>query len=563
MGTFTHPRADGPMPAAGALQRGREAFTRHDWASAYELLSAASPLEPDDLECLATTSHLIGKDTESEGLWARAHHELLRRGDAPRAVRAAFWLAYGLFERGEHARAGGWLARARSLLGEGAHECVEQGYLLLPAGRGHIAEGDAAAAYATFCQAADIGERYADADLIALARHSCGRALIRIGEVGAGVALLDEAMAAVEASVLSPLVVGEVYCSVIEGCLEIFDVRRAQEWTTSLTQWCESQPDLVPYRGECLVRRAEILQLHGAWAEASAAARQACDQLGRGHGRPAAGAAFYQLGELHRLRGELVRAEDAFREAGRWRRQLQPGLALLRLSQGHGDAAVAGIQHALDEARDLRTRSRLLPAQVEIMLAAGRVEPASAAAAELAGIAAQLGASLLHAAATQAQGAVLLAQGDASAALRVLQHAWSAWQEIGVPYEAARVCEAVSLSCRATGDHDAADVHLAAARRIYQQLGAAVDLDRMEQRRGSESAGAPGKLTLRELQVLRHLAAGKTNRGIAAELVISERTVDRHVSNILSRLGVRSRTAAAAYAYEHGLVPSPRGDGRS
>jgi DNA-binding CsgD family transcriptional regulator len=402
--------------------------------------------------------------------------------------------------------------------------------------------------------AAGVGERRGDPDLAALGRVGAGRARIRLGDAGAGVALLDEVMVAVETGELSPIVVGDLYCTVLEGCQELFDLRRAQQWTEVLAGWCAAQQDLVPYRGQCLLHRAELLALHGAWPDALEEARRAAGRFLEPTGHPAAGEAAYQQGELHRLRGEAAEAEAAYRQASRWGREPQPGLALLRLAQGQAAAAGAAIRRALDEAGDPPTRARLLPAQVEIALAGGDVAAARAAAGELAGVAAGLEAPLLVATAAAAEGAVLLAEGDPRAALAPLRGAWTAWQELEAPYEAARAREGIGLACRALGDQDSAAMELDAARWAYQRLGAAPDLARVEALAGGGPAGAAGGLTARELEVLRLVATGQTNRAIAAELVLSERTVDRHVSNILTKLGVPSRAAATAWAYEHGLV---------
>ena len=545
------------MTTPDTLARGRDAVERQAWAEGYAQLSAADrddALEPGDLERLATAAYLLGKDTESSDIWTRAHQEFLGRGDVERAVRCAFWLAFGLLNRGEQARGGGWIARARRLLEEEQRDCVERGYLLLPVALQCMVEGHHARAADTFGQAAQMGDRFGDPDLVALAQHGQGRSLIRMGQIDEGVGLLDEAMVAVEAGGVSPIVVGDVYCSVIAGCMEIFDLRRAREWTKQMSRWCESHADLVAYSGQCLVRRAEILQLHGAWSEAGEAAMQACQRCLQGPDQPAIGAAWYQRAELHRLRGESVEAEEAYRHVSRWGRTPQPGLALLRLAQGQVDAAATAIRGAVDETQERRTRSRLLPAHVEIMLATGDVQAARTAADELARIAADRDAPLLRATAAQARGAVLLAEGDAQAALAALRQGWMAWQEIAAPYDAARVRVLIGAAYRRLGDKDAAEMEVDAARWVFQELGAGPDLARVEALSRTAASMGAGSLSPREAQVLRLLATGKTNRAIAAGLFISERTVERHVSNIFVKLDVSSRAAATAYAYEHKLV---------
>jgi DNA-binding CsgD family transcriptional regulator len=544
------------MAGADPLDQGRRSFAGQAWADAYAQLSAADrhhPLEPEDLERLATAAYLTGRNDDGADIGARAHHEFLRRGEVERAVRCAFWVGYSLLEQGEHARGGGWLARARRLLDDHQLDCVEQGYLLYPGALQALLGGDAATAGAGFDEVARIGDRFGDPDLVALSRLGLGATRLAEGATTVGVALLDEAMVAVEAGEVSPVVAGIVYCAVIESCQEIYDLRRAQQWTASLTRWCAAQPDLVPYHGQCLVHRSEIMALQGAWPDAMDEARRAAERLSAPPGHPAAGLAFYQQGELHRLRGELTRAEEAYRQASQWGRDPQPGLALLRLAQGQADTAGAAIRRVVEEASDGVSRSRLLPGQVEILLAAGDVPAAGAAAAELTRLADGLGAPFLTAVAAHAQGAVLLAEGDPRAALAVLRGAWLAWQDLEVPYQAARVRVLIGLACRELGDQDGAEMELDAARWVFRQLGAAPDLARVESLSQRAAAGSGG-LTARELQVLRLVAAGATNKAIAADLFISERTVDRHLSNIYAKLGVSSRAAATAHAYQHGLI---------
>lgn len=540
-----------------ALDRGREAFGQQEWAEAYTRLSAAdqgASLEPEDLERLAVAAYLVGRDTDSTDALVRAHQAFLRQGEVKCAVRCAFWLSFRFLNRGEQARGAGWVARARRLLDDVRHDCVERGYLLLQDAFQCLGEGDTRRSYAAFCGAFEVGERFEDPDLMAMAQQSRGRVLIRMGEIGEGVTLLDEAMAAVEAGEVSPVVVGDVYCSVISGCMEIFDMRRAQEWTEALTRWCASQPGLVAYRGECLVRRAQIMHLRGAWQDAMDEAQRACERLSPPPDQPTLGAAFYQQAELHRLQGAFTGAEEAYRQASQRGRKLQPGLALLRLAQGQVDAAEAAIRRAVEEDQNRRTRSRLLPAYVEIVLATGDVQAARAAADELAEIAAALDAPFLHAVAAHATGAVLLAEGDARAALASLRRAGTSLQELEAPYEAARVRVLIGLACRALGDEDTAAMELDTARLIFRRLEATPDLHRVDRLIRHARRGDNHGLTPRQLQVLRLVASGEANKAIAAELFISERTVERHVSDIFGKLGVSSRAAATAYAYEHQLV---------
>jgi DNA-binding CsgD family transcriptional regulator len=546
------------VDAIDELGRGREFYARRAWVDAYKSLShadQATPLGAEDLNLLATSAYMLGRDDDYLSGLERAHRAYLDGGEAVRAVRCAFWVGVNLALRGEMARATGWFGRAQRLLEREERDCVERGYLLVPVLLRHVATGDWEAAAGTAAEAAEIGERFGDADLLALAVHEQGHALVRQGRVEEGLGLLDEAMVAATAGELSPIVTGLVYCSVIAYCQELYELRRAQEWTDALTRWCEQQPDMVAHTGRCLMHRAEIMELQGAWRDALEEARQAVERLAQGAlNQVAAGHALYRQGEIHRLRGKLAAAEEAYREASRCGCEPQPGLALLRLAEGNDDAAAAAIRRVVGETTEQLKRAGLLPAYVEIMLALGDVEEAHSACRELEEISARYGSIVLGAMSAQARGAVALAQGDARAALVALRRAWQVWQELEAPHEVARVRVLLGLACRALGDDDTATLELEAARGVFAQLGAAPDLVRVDSLIRRAPPIDAHRLTPRELQVLRLVAAGKTNRAIAADLVLSERTVDRHVSNIFTKLGMSSRAAATAYAYEHRLV---------
>jgi len=544
------------MTTADALDEGRRSYDQQAWADAYARLSAADhekPLELEDLERLAIAARLLGRDADGDALYERGHQELLRRGETRRAARWAMWLGTSLMDRGEMARGGGWFARARRLLDDSPEECAEQGFLLVPVAFQAMFGGDVETAHATFGQVTEIGDRFHEPDLAALGRLGLGQSLIMQDRIAEGVALLDEAMVSVTAREVSPLLCGLIYCAVIDACQGVFDLRRAREWTTALTVWCDAQPDMVPFSGQCLVHRAEIMQLHGSWPDAVEAAQRAKERFLRSPGQPAVGMALYRQAELHRLRGEFADAAEAYRQASHWGHQIQPGLAQLRLAQGQTDAALAAIRRALDEQHPHMDRPRILAAAAEIMLTAHDIDGARAAADELSHVADHVGAPLLRAMAAHSLGSVLLADGDARAALAALRRAWSTWHGLDAPYEAARTRVLIGLTCRALGDEDSARMELDAAAWIFEQLGAAPDVAHTEAL-ARRAPKAQGGLTAREVEVLRLVASGKTNRAIAADLFLSEKTVARHVSNIFTKLGLSTRAAATAYAYEHDLV---------
>jgi DNA-binding CsgD family transcriptional regulator len=550
------------MAQTPAIVEGREAFARQKWREAYELLSVAdgeSPLQPADLERLATVAYLVGEDAQAATTWTRAHHDLINEGHVERAARWGFWLSLYMLLAGEMAQSTGWLARSQRLLKDREDASVERGYGLIVTGLLAMGQGNTESAGAGFEQAVALAERFGDPDLLALGLLGRGQCLIQSHNRAEGVARLDEAMVAVTAGDVSPVLVGIVYCAVILTCQRIFDLRRAREWTRQLDAWCASQPDLVPYRGQCLVHRSEILQLDGDWPGALAEVVKARDHLAD-RSEAVVGRACYQQGELHRLRGEFAQANEMYREAGRSGCEPQPGMSLLRLAEGKLEAAVALIRGAVDSAGSPQgpgagsSRPKLLGPYVEISIANGDFETARAAADELTQIAADIDAPSLMAAAVQATGTVLFAEGKMKAALALLREAWAIWQQLETPYESARVRVLVGRVCQRLGDDESARMHFDAAHSVFGQLGAAPDLVELERLMATGSAGPFGALTDREREVLSLVASGETNRQIATALGISEHTVARHLSNIFDKLGVTSRTAASAFAHKHNLV---------
>ena len=542
----------------GGLERGRAAYARRAWDEAFESLARAdqaAALAPADLERLAWSAALTARDEEFLQALERLYHRHLDAGAGGGAARAAFWLGFRLLAVGEPGRASGWLARCQRLAEAAEQGCVEQGYLLLPRVHRHLGDRDWQTAHDVAAQAAEIGDRFAEADLIAFARQLQGRALLRQGRIDDGLTLIDEAMVAATGGELSPIITGLIYCSVIAGCRQVYALDRAREWTSALAGWCETQPQLVPFTGSCLVHRAEVMQLSGAWPDAIEEARRASARPSRPIDGHATADAFYQQAEIHRLRGELAAAEQDYRRASELGGEEQPGLALLRIIQGRPDAASSGIRRALGATTDPLQRVRFLPAYVEIMVAAADLDEARARCRELEEIGAAFDTDVLVALAAQARGVVQLAEGDAPAAMVSLRRALAVWQLVDAPYPVARLRVLVGRACRALGDQDGAALELDAARAVFERLGAEPDLRHLVAL--SSKTSAPGQvhgLTQRELEVLRLVAAGKTNKAIAKELFLSEKTVDRHVSNIFGKVNVASRAAATAFAYEHKLL---------
>lgn len=536
---------NGPVVAEASLDRGRAAYAANRWLEAYESLQRANEaLGGDDLELLARAAYMVGDDDGYAGGLERARRAHLESGDVPRAVRCAFWLGHHWLFRGDPTRAGAWFGRAQRELEECGEDCVERGYLLVPTGLQQMFGGEFEDAYKTMSAVADIAVRFGDDDLLWLARVDQSHALMGLERVNEGVRLLDDVFLIVTSGELSPIATGLVYCNAISVCHDAFVVRHAALFNEALTEWCESQPEMVAHYGLCLVHRADILQMRGAWTAALEAATDAVERFSAGVlNQFASGSAYYRQGEIYRLRGDDKAAEAAYREASVRGVDPQPGMALLRLAQGKSQAAAAAIRRAMTERTQPLARVPLLAAYVEIMLAVGEHDRAGAAADELAEIADRNGTELVTAMALHAAGAVALARSNAESALVTLRAASNQWRDLEARYEEASARMLISEACRALGDEDTAQLEYDAARATFAELGAA--------QAGTTNAFG---LSSRELEVLGLITKGLSNREIGSTLSISEHTVARHVRNILTKLGVSSRTAASAFAHDHALL---------
>ncbi|MGN6577696.1 MAG: LuxR C-terminal-related transcriptional regulator [Nocardioides sp.] len=539
------------MNVVEELVRAREAYDRREWVAAYDGLSDSGELAAEDFMRLATAAYLLGRRNDCVQAMQRAYQEHVDAGEVGAAVRCACSLAMVLLDGGEAAVAGGWTARARRLLDGVAADVVERGYLLVPQMYLHVFAGEFDDALSLAGRVEDYGRRYRDPDLLAQGGLVRGRMLLFSGEVPQGLALLDEAMVSVAAGEVSPIVAGHLYCAMIEGCQTVADLARAAEWTTNLTNWCRGQPDLVPFTGQCSVHRGQIMRIHAAFAEALEEFDRAVARYAAAGSAPAAGLAWAERGEVLRVCGEYDAAEDAFAQALAYGHDPQPLLARLWLDRGRTDAAAAAIRRILAEPADAVTRVQHLPVATEVLLADGAAEEAAAAARELGEAADRFGVPALLARAAHAEGAVALACGEAARAVPLLRRAARQWARLDAPYESARSRVLVGRALRELGDEDSAVGEISAACHVFDTVGARPDA---RTARSLLHPSLPSGLTSREVEVLRLVASGRSNPEIAADLVLSEKTVARHLSNIFTKLDVRSRTAAAAYAFEHHLT---------
>ena len=528
------------------LREARAAYVERGWQRAYDAFAAAeaeAPLDAEDYDRFAVTAHLLARLPDYYAIRERAYTSLLERGGRLDAAESALWIGTQKIVEGHVAEGGGWIARAARIVAEDGTDSKAAAFLNVASAFDAAAGGDYEGAAGIAAESVRAARRHGSEQYTALCLHQQGLFLLAAGRTDQGLACLDEAMLGVASGACSAMVEGIIYCGVIEGCWSVYELTRAQQWTDAMTQWVTGQPELGNFTGECKVRRAELKQLRGDWA----GALDEVGAVGRADAiRWASGRAASVAGNLDRLQGRFDSAETHFTAAARLGEDPQPGLALLRLAMGSVQAAAAMVRRSLAETRQPGQRIQVLAAATDILLAVGEADAAEVAADELRELAAVNRSTVVAALGQRGRAAVLVARGEAAEALPLLREALGTWVRDSAPYDEARTRVLLAEACRALGDRESADRELDTAREIFQQLGAAPDLSRI--------AGSHDLLTSRELEVLRLVATGATNRAIAERLVLSERTVDRHVSNILGKLGVSSRAAATAYAFERQLV---------
>jgi DNA-binding CsgD family transcriptional regulator len=389
-------------------------------------------------------------------------------------------------------------------------------------------------------------------DLVTIATTMHGRASLKLGSLEDGLALLDAAMVRILTGATTPRTTSVMFCAAIGSCYEVQELARAIEWSVALDRWLGGLPQLGGvYFGNCRIYRAIMLRLRGEWSRAEKELEQACRDLAV-DGQLVAGHAWYELGEMRRMQGQPG-VEDAFDRATAFGHVVQPGLALYRLGQGNAQAAEAGLRRVLAERERADERFAVLPTAVEVYLATGRNDEAKHAIDEMAQTSQTLATTTMLAILDAARGAVALSEDRPAVALARLRAASGRWRALRAPYETALVGVRIGEGCRALGDEEGGRMELRASLETFERLGARPDASRVRALLSGRNEHLAA-LSPREVEVLALITKGRTNAEIARQLSLSERTIHRHVSNVLAKLEVRSRTAAAAYAVHHGLT---------
>ncbi|MGD9797476.1 MAG: LuxR C-terminal-related transcriptional regulator [Acidimicrobiia bacterium] len=531
----------------------RDAIAHHDWQAAFDAGSAVSIDDPageaERLDLLADAAWWLGRLDDCIAAREGAYRLYDGLGDGRRAGQCSVWLYEHHQMRVRPVIAATWLRRARAAL-EPHPESPEYGAMVLREAELAHGRGELDAAADAARSAVELGRRIRSADLEAEALQALGRVLIDLGDPEAGFARLDDAMLFAVEGRLRPYSTGKVFCSLVSACEEVGDLDRADEWTSATAAWSEQHPRAV-FPGICRVHHAVVLKRRGLLAEAAAEAARAGEELLGSH-LPNAAAAFAEMGDIRRRLGDLEAAAEAFGRAEEMTGQVCGGYALLRLAQGHVADARAAIDRCMAGCGSSPlSRAKLLPMLVHIAIAGDDLDEASAAASDLEQIADRYGSAFLLATALATRGRLRLAVGEPGA-LDTLRDACRAWQQLDVPYEVATTRTLIGEALRRAGDEHGAADSFGSAARLFDEIGA-----QLEARIASGDAprrSLPGGLTEREVEVLRLTASGMTNSEIAGSLVLSVKTVSRHLSNIFTKIGVSSRSAATAFAFEHDIV---------
>lgn len=541
----------------GGLDAIRGALARHDWQTAFDSarrMAAESPeVEAEAADVEAEAAWWLGRLQDCTDARERAHRLFVELGEHRRAGQCAVWLYEHYTFAIRPAIAGAWLRRARQALQDDP-ECAEYGGLVLR--EAEVAHGggelDRAASLAT--QVIELGRRLKAPNLEAEALQTLGRVLIDQGRIDEGLQRLDDAMLFAAEGRLGPYSTGKVYCSLIAACEDVGDFDRAGEWTESTLKWAEDNHPFAIFPGICRVHRAVVLKRRGSLAEAEREAARACEELGDRHvGNTAA--AYAEVGDIRRRLGDLEEAEAAFAKAQELCGRPCGGLALLRLAQGRVDAAMATIADCLRGTTNPLGRSALLPMFVHVAIAAGDLPGATDALAELEATASAFATPTLRATVASTRGRLALANGDPTAAA-TLQQAVEQWGALDVPYEVATARTLLGQALRLNRDEQGAAASFDAAAKLFDQIGARLDAQLAT---GDDvRPELPAGLTEREVEVLQLIAAGMTNNEIADALYLSAKTISRHLSNIFTKIGVNSRAAATAFAFEYSLVDARR-----
>ena len=442
------------------LAEAREAYERREWVSAYRALSDldASDLRADDFTALATTAYLLGRHNDCVQALQRAFQASVDAGDDRAAARSALRLALVLTLTGERAVGGGWAARATRLLDDLAGDVVERGYVAVHEAFSSVVGGDFPAAFEQASVVVDYGPRYDDPDLLAHGLNMTGRLMTHAGQVQEGLRLMDESLVGVVAGDVSPIVSGIVYCTTVEGCALVHDFGRMVEWTRALTTWCDAQPGLVAFTGQCAVHRGQLMRLRGAFDEAVEELERAAERYALGGGGPAVGLAHEERGDVLLVLGDFRGAERAYEQALRHGSRAQPGRALLCSARGDLQGAVGMIEPALGEVGDPVERAHLLPAAVQIQLAVGDVPEAASLVRELDEIATAFGCAGMLATHAYAASTVALADDDPTRAMAAIRSAIDTWTELGASYEVARCRLTLGEALRSLGDERSGEV---------------------------------------------------------------------------------------------------------